>query len=361
MSTDARARSAENTIPDVPFEAVTVTDGLEYPWSIEFLPGGDFLITEKPGNLLRVSADGKTKTDLEGLPDNLVAQGQGGLLDVALHPGFANNKLIYFSYSGRDMGGVNTEVARAVLNGNRLENLETIFKAYPHVRGSIHFGSRLVFDNDGYLFISLGERGQRERAQDTSNHLGTVIRLNDDGTVPADNPFINTPGARPEIFSYGHRNVQGLALHPQTGIVWAHEHGPQGGDEINLLEKGANYGWPEITYGIDYDDSVISTKTHADGMKQPLLYWDPSIAPCGMTFYQGDKFPDWNGDIFVGALVQQHLRHVVLDETRNVIAQRKYLTDMNERIRDVATGPDGYIYVITDSHDARLIRLQPAE
>lgn len=341
------------------FRLETLAEGLAHPWGLAHLPDGGILITERPGRL-RLYKDGQLQDEaISGMPE-VVARGQGGLLDVALHPGFADNGLVYLSYAGAGAGGANTEVARARFDGAALHDLEVIFRAEPKVGGGNHFGSRLLFAGDGTLYVSLGDRySHRREAQSLANHLGTVVRLNDDGSVPPDNPFVGRDGARPEIFSYGHRNVQGLALHPETGEVWAHEHGPQGGDEVNVLKPGANYGWPAITYGIDYSGAIISDKQKAPGMEQPVVFWVPSIAPSGMAFYDGDAFPAWRGDLFVGALAHLHLRRLELDGAE-VIGQEELLAPLSARIRAVTTGPDGLLYVLTDSADGKLLRLSPA-
>lgn len=343
------------------FTVETVASGLERPWSLAFLPEGGFLVTERPGQLRRVGASGEVGPPIAGLPDNVAAQGQGGLLSVVLDPAFADNRLIYLSYAGAGDGGRNTEVARARLaeDGSRLEDLSVIFRALPKVGGGNHYGSRLAFDPDGRLFITLGDRfAYMDEAQNPGNHLGTVVRIEPDGAVPADNPQIE--GGAEGVFSYGHRNVQGLARHPTSGVMWAHEHGPRGGDEVNVLRPGANYGWPAITYGIDYSGAIISYRTAAEGMEQPVTYWDPSIAPSGMAFYDGTAFPDWQGDLFVGALAGQHLRRLELDDEA-VVAEEQLLGDMGARVRDVASGPDGALYLLTDSSDGLLLRLTPAE
>jgi aldose sugar dehydrogenase len=251
---------------------------------------------------------------------------------------------------------------RAKLNGGRLEDGKVIFEARPKTAGAAHYGSRLLFAPDGKLFVTLGERFlHKNEAQNTANHLGKVIRINDDGSVPKDNPFVGKSGAAPEIYSFGHRNSQGIALRPGTTEIWEHEHGPQGGDEVNILKAGANYGWPKITYGIDYDGSIISDKTALPGMEQPVVYWVPSIAPSGMAFYAGDKFPKWKGDLFVGALAKTHLRRLHLDGAK-VVEQEELLAGLEERIRDVRSGPDGYLYVVTDNaSNGRVLRLEPAD
>jgi glucose/arabinose dehydrogenase len=317
------------------------------------------LITERSGRLLRVDGTHFSQRNVLGLPA-IAAVGQGGLLDVVLHPDFAANQMIYFSFAGADEDGVGTEVARARLVDDRLEAVEVIFRALPKSRGGRHFGSRLLFDSNGQLLITLGERGDQDRAQDIGDHAGSIIRLNDDGSVPADNPFTSTPGAKPEIYTYGNRNVQGITLDPGSGRVWAHEHGPQGGDEVNILAPGKNYGWPIITYGRNYGTGTkIGEGTHKEGMEQPRLQWTPSIAPSGMTFYTGDKFPAWRGNLFVGAL---KYRLVVRLELRgqDIVHEERLLEDVLGRIRDVRTGPDGYIYLLSDESDGVLARLEPA-
>ena len=353
-------RASESQVFDTQrerFRVNTLVRGLEHPWSLAFLPGGDMLITERPGRLLRV--DGKTRqaTTVRGLPA-IAAIGQGGLLDVTLHPEFASNRLIYISFSGADDNGAGTEVARGRLVGDTLENVEVIFRALPKSQGGRHFGSRLLFDANGYLLITLGERGDRPRAQDIGDHAGSVIRVNDDGSVPANNPFVANAGAKPEIFTYGNRNVQGIALDAASGRVWAHEHGPQGGDEVNVLVSGRNYGWPVITYGRNYVIGTAIGEGTKDGMQQPRHYWTPSIAPSGMTLYTGDKFPAWRGNLFVGAL---KFRLLVRLELRGdtIIREERMLEDVLGRIRDVRTGPDGYIYLLTDQADGVLARLEP--
>jgi len=341
--------------------AVTVVAGLDHPWSVAFLPDGRMLITERPGRLRIVTKDGKLDPrPVEGLPANVVEHGQGGLLDVALHPKFAENAWVYLSYAARDGTGVGTEVARGKLAGNRLTELQTLFRMQPKSGGGRHFGSRLVFDRDGYLFITLGDRGEQDRAQRLDDHAGKIVRLHDDGRVPADNPFAQRAGGKPEIWSLGNRNVQGAALHPRTGALWAHEHGPQGGDEVNVIRAGINYGWPVITYGANYGTGTrIGEGTTKPGMAQPVHYWVPSIAPSGMAFYDGDRFPRWKGDLFVGALRDQMLVRLRLDGEK-VLREERMLKGSLGRIRDVRAGPDGLIYLLTDESDGKLIRLEPA-
>jgi glucose/arabinose dehydrogenase len=342
------------------FRAVTLTSGLEFPWGLAFLPDGRMLVTERPGRLRIVAADGRLDPrPVEGVPA-VAATGQGGLLDVALHPDFARNRLVYLSYAGEGPGGYGTEVARGRLDGNALRDLEVIFRMQPKSRAGYHFGSRLVFDGKGYLFITLGDRGEMARAQRLDDHAGSVIRLHDDGRVPADNPFVGKPGAKPEKFTLGNRNMQGAALNPRSGELWTHEHGPQGGDEINVIRAGVNYGWPVITYGANYGTGTkIGEGTAKAGMAQPLLQWTPSIAPSGMAFYTGDRFPKWQGNLFVGALKFQMLVRLQLDGER-VVREERLLQGAVGRIRDVRQGPDGLIYLLIDSEKGRIVRLEPA-
>ncbi len=341
------------------FRVVTIVDGLEHPWGMAFLPDGSILVTERPGRLRLVRNGVLEPEPIAGVPE-VWARGQGGLLDVALHPDFENNRLVYLSYSKPGPEGATTAVARGRLVDGRLENVEDIFVADAWTNRGQHFGSRLVFDGKGHLFISIGDRGVMDQAQNPSNHQGTIVRLYDDGRVPPDNPFVGREGFRPEIYAYGIRSPQGLALHPETGQLWESEHGPRGGDEINLILPGRNYGWPKITYGINYNGQKISDYTHMEGMEQPLHYWVPSIATSGMTFYTGDKFPGWKGDVFVGGLAGQQLARVRFEGTRRV-AVEALLTEMKRRIRDVRTGPDGYIYLLVDEPNAPMLRLEPAD
>lgn len=330
------------------FKPVTVADKLAHPWAVAFLPDGEFLVTERDGRLLRLSADGKTRTEIQ---HNLkvVARRQAGLLDIALHPDFRNNGLVYLAYIARGYGGTGLEVVRARLVKDRLAEIEPIFVAQPKLRTDLNLGSRLLFDRDGFLYISVGDRFQQDKAQDLSNHIGKIIRVRDDGQVPADNPFVGRDGALPEIYSYGNRNVQGMTLAPDGKAIWMHEHGPQGGDEVNILKAGANYGWPLVTYGIDYDGKVISGKTEAPGIEPPLLHWTPSIAPSGLAFYKGD--------LYAGALAGAHLRRLTVRDGK-ITDQTVLLADLEERIRDVRTGPDGQLYILTDMPEGRLIRLE---
>jgi aldose sugar dehydrogenase len=338
----------------------TLTPGLSHPWSLAFLPEGRMLVTERAGRLRIINKDFKLEAQpVEGVPA-VAAVGQGGLMDVVLHPKFAENQWVYLSYSAGDRNGIGTEVARGVFKGGRLENVQVIFKMEPKLRTGYHFGSRIVFDRDGFLFITLGDRGEMERAQNPGDHNGSVIRLHDDGRVPKDNPFVGKPGWRAEKFTLGNRNMQGAALHPQTGLLWTHEHGPQGGDEINVIRAGVNYGWPVITYGANYGTGTkIGEGTARDGMAQPLHRWVPSIAPSGMAYYGGEKFPKWRGDLFVGALRDQMLVRLKLDGEK-VVSEERLLKNLIGRIRDVRVGPDGYIYLLTDEANGALVRVEPA-
>jgi aldose sugar dehydrogenase len=358
QQTVAQASDEAISSEQATFRVVPVVTGLEHPWGMAFLPGGGILITERAGRL-RMVRDGVLEPEpIEGVPE-VYASGQGGLLDVALDPGFASNRVIYLSYAASGEGGNSTRVARATLGEVRLEDLKVIFMAEPLASSSKHFGSRLAFDAQGHLFITVGERRQGDRAQDLGEDNGKVIRLNTDGSVPEGNPFVGVAGARPEIFSYGHRNPQGLAIHPQTGTPWLHEHGAQGGDEVNVVRPGVNYGWPVITYGIDYSGAPIGEGTHKEGMAQPIHYWVPSIAPSGMAFYDGAAFPEWQDDLFVGGLRAELLVRLELDGER-VVAEERLLDGALGRIRDVEVGPDDFLYLLTDNGDDGLYRLEPA-
>ncbi len=324
----------------------TVLDGLSVPWSIAFLPDGGMLITERSGELIRFR-DGK-KTAITNVPE-VYARGQGGLLDIILHPDFENNRQVYLSYSATEgkENGAHTAIMRATLEGNSLTDKKVLYKGTPNTRKSHHFGSRMVFDRDGHLYFSIGERGDHDiNPQDITRDGGKIYRIYDDGRIPEDNPFRNIPEAKSAIYSYGHRNPQGMVIHPQTGRVWVHEHGPRGGDEINIIKKGANYGWPEITYGIDYDGTVISDETAREGMEQPLYYWVPSIAPSGMAFITSDIYPDWKGNLLAGSLAFQYLERLVIED--NKVTYREKLLPGTGRVRDVRQGPDGYIYAAVE-------------
>lgn len=335
---------------------------LEHPWGLAFLPDGRLLVTERPGRLRFVGADGGVDPEpVTGVPE-VWARGQGGLLDVALHPQFETSRLVYLSYTAADRDGLaGTRVARGRLEGHRLLDVEEIFVSDARTGTGRHFGSRLVFARDGTLFVTLGDRGRRDLAQRLDSHGGKIVRIRDDGSVPPDNPFVGRPDARPEIWSLGHRNVQGAALHPVTGELWAHEHGPQGGDEVNIVRAGRNYGWPVITYGREYvTGAPIGEGTAKEGMEQPLWYCVPSIAPSGMAFYTGDRFTRWRGDLFVGALRAQTLVRLEL-EGDTVAAEERLIRGLVGRIRDVRQGPDGLLYLLTDAADGGIWRIEPVE
>ncbi len=343
------------------FRIERLTSGLEHPWSLAFLPDGRFLVSERPGRLRMIAADGRLLAEpIQGLP-TLREHGQGGLLDVVLHPKFATNRWVYLSYSEPGRDGFGTTVARGRLDGMQLHDTQVLFRLLPKSSDGRHFGGRLVFDRQGHLFITLGDRGKRQRAQDLGDYAGSLIRLNADGSIPADNPFLNHPKAQPEIYSYGHRNIQGASLHPTSGRLWTHEHGPQGGDEINLPEAGVNYGWPVITHGVNYGTGTrIGEGTAKPGMAEPLYHWIPSIAPSGMAFYSGDQFPAWNGDLFIGSLKFRLLVRLELNGQR-VVNEERLLANVLGRIRDVRQGPDGLLYLLTDAKRGELVRLVPAD
>jgi glucose/arabinose dehydrogenase len=343
----------------------TLAEGLNHPWSLAFLPDGRMLVTERVGQLRIMERDGHLSGPIEGVPE-VGAKGQGGLMDIILDPDFETNHIIYFSFAEADEvdeDKVSTAVARAKFIEDagtaRIENLDIIFRQTPKVEGWGHFGSRLVIDDEGYLFITLGERfNYRERAQDLDTTLGKIVRINRDGSIPADNPFVGQANILPEIWTFGHRNVQGAALHPETRQLWAHEHGARGGDELNVIQKGHNYGWPVITLGRDYSFAKIGEGTHKEGMDQPLYYWDPSIAPSGMTFITKDLFPGWKGDILIGSLA--HKRLVRLRMKGEKVVEEIHLLGLRKtRVRDVREGPDGTIYVLTDEEDGAVLKLTP--
>jgi glucose/arabinose dehydrogenase len=369
----------------------TVTEGLDRPWGLAFLPDGRMLVTERPGRLRVVGKDGRLDpVPVAGLP-RVDAHGQGGLLDVALHPKYRDNGWIYWSYAQRDAAGDNgTEVARGRLAGRpggwKMENVEVIFRMAPKSGGGFHFGSRLVFDEPSgrgripaaagspadragggsgseppvFLYVTLGDRGEMARAQKLDDHAGKILRLTDDGRPAPGNPFLGNPQAKPEIFALGNRNVQGAALHPKTGVLWAHEHGPQGGDELNVIRPGVNYGWPVITYGVNYvSGTKIGEGTGKPGMAQPVKYWVPSPALSGMAFYEGDRFPKWRGNVLIGALRGQSLIRVRL-EGEKFVEDEFMLSGAVPRIRDVRVGPDGFVYLLTDLPNGAILRLEPA-
>ncbi len=341
------------------FRLVMVARGLVHPWSLAFLPNGDMLVTERVGRLRIVRNGELDPSPVPGVPE-VALGGQGGLLDVALHPRFTENRLIYLSYAGAGEGGRGTEVARARFLDDRLVDLETILVVRPKSRGGRHFGSRLLFGRDGYLYVTAGERASPDRAQDLADLAGSIIRITENGGIPPDNPFVGRSGVRPEIYAYGNRNPQGLTMHPETGRIWEAEHGPKGGDEINLLVPGANYGWPVITYGRSYSGLPIGEGTAKPDMAQPIRYWVPSISPSGMAFYTGVDFPSWRGNLFLGALSGRALVRLELDGAK-VVHEERLLEDFGKRIRDVRQGPDGRLYLLTDASNGALLRLDPVQ
>jgi glucose/arabinose dehydrogenase len=362
-----QTRAAQEKL-NVPFDVVTVTEGLANPWGLAFLPDGKMLVTERPGRLRVVSADGKQLSEpVAGLPA-VDARGQGGLLDVALDPAFQRNQLIYWSYSEPGEGKNNTAVARGrFVDGAspKVENIQVIFRQAPSLASTLHFGSRLIFNRDGTLFITLGDRSITEgrmQAQRLDGLLGKIVRINPDGSVPKDNPFAGKEGVRPEIWSFGHRNIQSAALHPATGELWEVEHGTRGGDELNVARKGKDYGWPTIAYGIEYMGGTITGGIQQkESMEQPRYYWDPVIAPSGMLFYTGKLFPKWQNSLFIGGLGSINLVRLTL-KGEQVTGEERLLQDLQpqrERIRDVRQGPDGAIYLLTDSARGRILKLTP--
>ncbi len=353
----AAAETTQHRADDHAFKLVTLAEGLSHPWSLAFLPDGAMLVTERGGTLWLLR-DGEPQR-VAGVPE-IAAVGQGGLLDLALHPDFAANRWLYMTYAVRQGRGYATQLARGRLNGTRLEELQVLLESDSVTTTSRHFGSRLQFDADGLLYMTIGDRGDADLAQDLGNHIGTVLRLTETGGVPADNPFVGPDSPHPEIYSYGHRNPQGLTRHPETGAIWSVEHGPRGGDELNLIAPGINYGWPVITYGRAYSGLPIGEGTHKDGMAQPVAHWVPSISPSGMAFYSGSEFPAWHGSLFVGALSGELLARLEIESDR-LVGEERLLQDLGERIRDVRMGPDGRLYLLTDSGDGRLLRIEPAD
>ncbi len=341
----------------------TVARGLDHPWSIAFLPDGRMLVTERPGRMRIVARDGRLSAFMTGVP-KVMASGQGGLHDVALARNYARNQVVYFCFAEPADGGGRTTLASArLIDGDtpRLDDVKVIFRQEGPLSSGNHFGCRIAQAADDTLFLTLGDHFRyRDEAQNLANHLGKIVRLRPDGSVPPDNPFVGKAGAKPEIWSYGHRNPQGAAIHPQTGKLWEHEHGPRGGDEINIPLAGKNYGWPVIGYGIDYSGAKIHESTQKAGMEQPIKYWVPSIAPSGMAFYTGDLFPAWRGSLFVGALAGQSLVRLELDGEK-VVTEERLLQRLGDRIRDVRQGPDGALYLATDSSSGRIVRVAPAK
>jgi aldose sugar dehydrogenase len=357
-----QTRAAAPAIP-TGYRLETVAAGLDHPWSLTWLPDGRMLVTERPGRLRLVSPGGALSAPIAGAPA-VRAQDTGGLLDVALDPAFATNHLVYLTYLESRGLGSGIAVARARLRDDAaapaLEAFTVIFRAAPAVTNALNVGSRLAFGPDGLLYVTLGDRmTERDQAQDLGSDLGKVVRIAPDGSIPADNPFSGQPGARPEIFSLGHRNAEGLAFEPGSGVLWEHENGAKGGDEVNVIRPGVNYGWPRITFGADYTGEPIGEGTQKPGLAQPVYYWDPSIAPSGLAVYTGELFPGWKGDLLVGALKGRRLVHLQMRDGR-VVAEEILLTELKERIRDVRQGPDGAVYVLTDNTAGRILRLTPA-
>jgi len=339
------------------FVVDTITQSLENPWGIAFLPDGRILVTERKGEIRIIKDDQLTEEKIENVPA-VYANGQGGLLDIIVHPDYASNGWIYLSYAKPGEGGGATTIARTKLDGNKFTDFQELFTAQPYVNSEAHFGSRIVFDGNGHIFFSCGERGTKENAQNLGNHLGKILRLNEDGSIPADNPFNNVIGVKSEIWSYGHRNPQGLVYDKATESLWNVEHGPKGGDELNKVEKGKNYGWPVITYGINYDDTPITDITSKEGMEQPVHYWVPSIATCGMTQVTSDKYPGWKNNFMVGALALTHIDRVEVENGKFVKEEK--LLDKIGRVRMIAQSPDGYLYVATEG-PGMLLKLIPVE
>jgi glucose/arabinose dehydrogenase len=360
FNTWAQDRSSVISSEKQAFRLVTLLNGLENPWSLAFLPDGQMLVTERAGRLRLVSQDFKLNPKpIDGLPE-VVARGQGGLFDVVLHPQYAQNGWIYWAYNAPGQGGWGTAMARGKLQGHRMTDVQVLFSMQPKTRSSHHFGGRIVFDQAGFLYLTLGDRGDKDRAQKLNDHAGSVIRLHDDGRVPEDNPFVKRVGALAEKWTLGNRNMQGAAVHPQTGQLWTHEHGPQGGDEVNVMRSGLNYGWPVITYGVNYGlGTKIGVGQAKVGMEQPLHAWVPSIAPSGMAFVSGSHFPQWQGNLLVGALRGQMLVRLTLDGEK-VLGEERLLQGRS-RLRDVRMGPDGFVYLLTDEAQGALLRLEPVK
>jgi glucose/arabinose dehydrogenase len=342
------------------YKVTEIAKGLDHPWSMAFLPDGSMLVTERVGRLRLIAAGALLTAPIGGVPA-VHTGSQAGLFDIVLHPNFAQNRIVYLTYAAGTKAANGTQVARARFDGLMLQDLQVIFKAMPLKDTDNHYGGRMAFLPDGTFALTIGEGFEyREKAQDLASDLGKVVRLNEDGSVPPNNPFIGRASVRPEIYTWGHRNAQGLIFDAQSGRLYETEHGPRGGDELNIIVAGRNYGWPVITYGMDYSGAYVSPYTQRPGLEQPVIYWTPSIAPSGLAMYRGDKFPAWQGDLFVGALAFRHLRRVHLDARGDVVDQEQLLNDLNWRIRDVRSAPDGYLYVCTDEADGRVLRLEPA-
>ncbi len=343
ISCQSQPSEIKEPVTDLTYELVV--DGLQNPWGMAFLPNGDMLVTEKKGDIRIIRDDQLLDEKIEGVP-KVYYSGQGGLLDIELHPNFTENQWLYLSYSSREGegSGGNTAVARFTLDGNTLTDMKLLYKGVPNTTKGQHFGSRLAFDREGYLYFSIGDRGNRDvNPQDITRDGGKIYRIHDDGTIPDDNPFVNENGAKTAIYSYGHRNPQGLAMNPTSGDIWEHEHGPMGGDEVNLVEPGKNYGWPVISYGVNYNGTEFAEATEKEGMEQPIIHWTPSIAPCGMTFITGDKYPGWEGDLIVGSLKFYYL--VYADVEGDAIVSQEKIAEGIGRVRNVEQGTDGFIYI----------------
>jgi glucose/arabinose dehydrogenase len=342
------------------YKVTEIAKGLDHPWSMAFLPDGSILVTERVGRL-RVIKNGSLQAEPVGGVPEVHTGSQAGLFDIVLHPNFAQNNIVYLTYAAGTTAANGTQVARAHFDGSKLQDLHVIFKAMPLKDTDNHYGGRMAFLPDGTFALTIGEGFEyREKAQDLTSDLGKIVRLNEDGSVPQDNPLVGRPSVRPEIYTWGHRNEQGLIFDVPSGRLYETEHGPRGGDELNIIVAGRNYGWPVITYGMDYSGAYVSPYTQRPGLEQPVIYWTPSIAPSGLAMYRGDKFPAWRGDLFVGALVLKHLRRVHLDEHGEVVNQEQLLNDLNWRIRDVRAPADGYLYVCTDETDGHVLRLEPS-
>lgn len=336
----------------------TIAEGFAYPWCIEFLPDGRYLLSMRDGELRIVGTDGTVGEPVANVPDTYVAS-QGGFFDVVLDPEYAQNKTLYLAFAHGDVKNNATRVIKAQLNDNALQNIKTVFTVSPMKRGPAHYGGKLLFLSDGTLLLTTGDGFDfREAAQDTFSQLGKIVRMNTDGSAPADNPYADGKQGDPMVWSYGHRSPQGLAWNPDTGTVYMHEHGPMGGDEVNIVKPGNNYGWPAITYGLNYSGAYVSPFTEAPGMQQPIKQWTPSIAPSGLVFYRGDKFPAWQGSLFVGALVDEEVRRLSLDGGA-VTSEEALFSELGARIRDVREGPNGYLYILTDSEEGKLVRVLP--
>lgn len=368
-ATPEQATSGIQTIKTQQYsiELHKIADGLQHPWSIAFLPDGEILVTERAGRLRRIVDRQLLAEPVGGLPD-IHAVGQGGLLDLALHPDFARNRWLYFSYTDRTPDGLTTNLARGRYENGTLTAVQRLFSASPRSDQGQHFSGRIVFNHLGYLYLSIGDRGEMQRAQERNDHAGSVIRLHDDGRIPDDNPWVGQPNIKPEIYSWGHRNIQGMTVHPTTGEIWATEHGARGGDEINRIQRGQNYGWPLVTHGVNYDGQPISAQTERADLVSPLLHWTPSIAPSGLTFYSGNDFPAWQGQLLSGALKDRLISRLSMTSSASngqasgwqVKEQERFLQQFGQRIRDIRQAPDGSLWLLTDERNGQVLQLKPA-